>query len=839
MKQNFSTEELKDELERLLGFRLKSLTRLDGASAVNFKAVRESDGYAFAVKCSPPTRKVAFEGLVKHLEELKGTKAVRRVFEQETSVEFRGYSVICLEWCGGRRLFPDRLSSEELIRFLDDYTAFSKAMQKTTQIAPCEPTLWWRTETMAACRGLFGGWLRRILEEELPESAVNYRKDGLSVVHGDFHHGNFLFRDGGVTGFFDLEEFCFGYPADDIVRYFVCATEHLGFYELYRKRRILKRFEEAVGHLRYSRQEWRTSIKSLLLRKIHGKIAHGGLGLWQAVNISYRIGFYRRLLKVVEAADIPSGGMKTTKYPTGAVVYDIPYFVDSRGALNVLEIARELPFGCQRIFYTYTVPEGSVRGEHAHRACEQFLIALRGRVSVSVDDGTKRDVIELDSPSKGLHLPAGCWGEQFGHTQDCILMVLASLPYDGADYIRDYEAFVRWKNPAKMAQKDKYSLLRNEPIVEYANKPADIPCRETSDPAALSKTPLVSVVMTAYNHGKYIREAIEGVLKQRTEFPFELVIGEDCSPDDTRAISLEYQRRRPDVVRVLWSDANVFGAPGGNENRIQAHCRGEFFAYCEGDDYWTDPLKLQKQVDLLRRHPEAGMCFGGTNYLHQGTSRIESFRPQDMKYGEFVTGTEFASRFLFESEGGLYGRCLHTSATLVRRTSLEAARRRFPEIYRWFLRSTDYPRILGISAVAGACFLKEPVSVWRLENGTGLTQRDGTRATMDDIVCKIYFAAEICQVPFAKAVESYTNRLVLQWLRLGVAASRTEQLEMARRIGMLPELETAFSRWYCRLILHALRAGKLGMFRYRLLRLAFAVGAHLHGDRALPIGKKG
>lgn len=137
--------------------------------------------------------------------------------------------------------------------------------------------------------------------------------------------------------------------------------------------------------------------------------------------------------------------MKSTSYTSGAVVYEIPHFVDDRGALNVLEIARELPFGCERIFYTYTVPEGSVRGEHAHKVCEQFLIALRGELRVAVDDGVHRDEILLDSPSKGLHLPAGCWGEQFSHSTDCILLVLASRPYENEDYIRSYDAFLAWK----------------------------------------------------------------------------------------------------------------------------------------------------------------------------------------------------------------------------------------------------------------------------------------------------------------------------------------------------------------------------------------------------------
>lgn len=141
--------------------------------------------------------------------------------------------------------------------------------------------------------------------------------------------------------------------------------------------------------------------------------------------------------------------LKSFSYSSGATLYDIPRFADERGAINILEIAAELPFGCQRIFYTYTVPEGSVRGEHAHKACEQFLIALRGKVHVAVDNGTCRDEILLDSPSKGLHLPSGCWGEQFSHSPDCILLVLASLPYDNSDYIRDYREFLAWKKGAR------------------------------------------------------------------------------------------------------------------------------------------------------------------------------------------------------------------------------------------------------------------------------------------------------------------------------------------------------------------------------------------------------
>ncbi len=124
-----------------------------------------------------------------------------------------------------------------------------------------------------------------------------------------------------------------------------------------------------------------------------------------------------------------------------ARLYRIPEFADARGSLNVIDIEKLLPFPVRRIFYTHHVSSAEVRGEHAHRNCEQFLIAIHGSLHVIVDDGTARDEYVLDSPSVGLHLPAGCWGIQYKHSPDSVLMVLASHPYDNGDYIRDYEEF--------------------------------------------------------------------------------------------------------------------------------------------------------------------------------------------------------------------------------------------------------------------------------------------------------------------------------------------------------------------------------------------------------------
>ncbi|MBO7721303.1 MAG: aminoglycoside phosphotransferase family protein [Kiritimatiellae bacterium] len=298
MKQPFPAADLKDALERALGFGLASLERLDGASALNFKAVRETDSLAFAVKCTPPARRDAYLRLLRHLEETRGTKAVRRLFEKECPAEFRGYLLVCLSWCEGVRLFPDELSSEQFAAFLKEYLAFSAAMQKATMIAPPDPIAAWRAAA-AGCRGFFAAPIRRLAEREMPADETAYRPERLGVIHGDFHHGNFLFVDGRLSGFFDLEEFCGGYPADDIVRYFVCAAEHLRWYEWCRRRALVARFSEAVRLLPYPAGDWRTAVNGLLARKIYMKLRDRGPGFFQTLNLLYRSRFYIALKRRV------------------------------------------------------------------------------------------------------------------------------------------------------------------------------------------------------------------------------------------------------------------------------------------------------------------------------------------------------------------------------------------------------------------------------------------------------------------------------------------------------------------------------------------------------------
>ena len=134
--------------------------------------------------------------------------------------------------------------------------------------------------------------------------------------------------------------------------------------------------------------------------------------------------------------------------------------------------------------------------------------------------------------------------------------------------------------------------------------------------------PLVSISVVTYNHKNYIKECLDGILLQQTTFPFEIILGEDESKDGTREICKTYAENHPDKIKFfLRSRKDVIyinGNPTGRYNFIEnlKACKGRYIALCEGDDYWTDPLKLQKQVDFMEANPEYAMIFTNGKVLY-------------------------------------------------------------------------------------------------------------------------------------------------------------------------------------------------------------------------------
>jgi UDP-2-acetamido-3-amino-2,3-dideoxy-glucuronate N-acetyltransferase len=116
---------------------------------------------------------------------------------------------------------------------------------------------------------------------------------------------------------------------------------------------------------------------------------------------------------------------------------------DIRGSLAALEFERQVPFAVKRTFFVFDVPSRETRGEHAHHACHQFLVCIRGSCAVVADDGDHRQEFLLNSPTLGLHLPPRVWGIQYRYSPDAVLAVFASEHYDAADYIRNYDEFLQ------------------------------------------------------------------------------------------------------------------------------------------------------------------------------------------------------------------------------------------------------------------------------------------------------------------------------------------------------------------------------------------------------------
>ena len=133
----------------------------------------------------------------------------------------------------------------------------------------------------------------------------------------------------------------------------------------------------------------------------------------------------------------------------GVQLHTFPRVIDIRGSLTVGEFGRTVPFDPKRYFMVFAVPSIETRGEHAHHKCHQFLICVRGNVSVVADDGHSREEFLLDRPDLGLYLPPMVWGIQYKYSPDAVLLVFASHYYDSADYIRDYNDFLSLAGAAK------------------------------------------------------------------------------------------------------------------------------------------------------------------------------------------------------------------------------------------------------------------------------------------------------------------------------------------------------------------------------------------------------
>lgn len=149
-----------------------------------------------------------------------------------------------------------------------------------------------------------------------------------------------------------------------------------------------------------------------------------------------------RLIDVTTYRDLP----RPARVPLGvgqSALFLMRRITDARGALSVGEVPTEVPFSPARYFVVFDVPTTELRGEHAHRKCQQFLICLHGSCRVLLDDGEQRCEVTLDRPDMGVFMPEMIWGTQYRYSTDAVLLVFASRPYEAEDYLRTYDEFIR------------------------------------------------------------------------------------------------------------------------------------------------------------------------------------------------------------------------------------------------------------------------------------------------------------------------------------------------------------------------------------------------------------
>lgn len=180
---------------------------------------------------------------------------------------------------------------------------------------------------------------------------------------------------------------------------------------------------------------------------------------------------------------------------------------------------------------------------------------------------------------------------------------------------------------------DEHSIAAAAGVGQPAPRPPAPPPQDQviADWQGDTHAPVVSVLCHAYNHGPFIADALNGMLCQRTCMPFEIIVHDDASGDDTAAVIADYHQRYPDIIRPIYQTENQYsrGIKPGMTTRPLA--QGRYIACCEGDDYWIDPRKLQRQAEFLDTHPDHVIC-GHDAFVFQGDHIVtESKLPPHMR----------------------------------------------------------------------------------------------------------------------------------------------------------------------------------------------------------------
>jgi glycosyltransferase involved in cell wall biosynthesis len=222
----------------------------------------------------------------------------------------------------------------------------------------------------------------------------------------------------------------------------------------------------------------------------------------------------------------------------------------------------------------------------------------------------------------------------------------------------------------------------------------------------------ISVVVTAYNHEKYITQCMESVLCQKGDFQLEVIAGDDCSKDNTRSILQQFQQKYPEVVFLLPPGENL--GVTKNLKRCLDACSGEYIAICEGDDYWTDEHKLEKQAKFLELRQECSMCFSALMIFFEDT---KTFLPNILPSHDFLN-----TELLIERNDIANFSCCMYRTSVVRQLP--------PALFDLYI--ADWMFNIVCSQFGEIGFIREFLSVYRKHSGgawSGMSALDSARET--------------------------------------------------------------------------------------------------------------
>lgn len=223
---------------------------------------------------------------------------------------------------------------------------------------------------------------------------------------------------------------------------------------------------------------------------------------------------------------------------------------------------------------------------------------------------------------------------------------------------------------------------------------------------------MVTIRCTTYNHEPYIRQCLEGFVMQKTNFRFEAIVHDDASTDGTAAIVKEYAEKYPDIIKPVFETENQYSKHDGSLERIMdEHTHGKYVAFCEGDDYWTNPLKLQKQFDRLEKHSECSICFCKVNTINKDERVQKGTIPQNRAcLPEVVTLNDF-----IHNEFCLGHWTFHTSSFFIRREIIDKFNN-MTHVFRNFPYG-DMPLLLTSLLNGNGMYINEIMGVYRKESG--------------------------------------------------------------------------------------------------------------------------